>query len=155
MFDSMGAFNKQFIPVDGGYLYYPSRKSGGKLVTVEEFEGLVAGWQRIAGRSGLWKPVGVVVLVILLWTLLSQALALPEWADSIIVVGSVAAVSGWMLWASFEPRRLVRDRSVVAPPRSVLQARRQARAALNWPFVISISDVGFADSRSDAAYRKL
>jgi hypothetical protein len=31
MFDSIGAFTSPFTPVDGGYLYYPSRKDGGKL----------------------------------------------------------------------------------------------------------------------------
>ena len=42
MFDSIGAFTRQFTPVDGGYLYFPSRKNGGKLVTAEEFETLVS-----------------------------------------------------------------------------------------------------------------
>ena len=62
MFDTMDAFTRQFTPVDGGYLYYPSKNDGGKLVTAEEFESLVADWQRVAGRSGRWKAVGLVAL---------------------------------------------------------------------------------------------
>ena len=136
MFDSIGAFTRQFTPVDGGYLYYSSRKEGGKLVTVEEFEELVTDWQRVAGKGGTWRTVGLVAVAILLWTLISRALALPGSADWIVILGSVSAVSGWLLWASLAPRRLVKNRPTVTPPRPVAQAKREARAALNWPFVI-------------------
>ncbi|MCA1654342.1 MAG: hypothetical protein ABR588_07005 [Sphingomicrobium sp.] len=136
MFDSIGAFNRQFTSVEGGYLYYPSRKGGGKLVTAQEFEALASNWKRIAGRSGRRKTVGVAFLVILIWTVLFEAFGLPDWAESIIIVGLVLAISGWLMWASFAPRRLVKDRPEVAPPRQVAQIRREARASLNWRFVI-------------------
>lgn len=136
MFDSIGAFTKQFTPHEEGYLLYPSRKSGGKLVTAEEFDSLAADWGRIAGRSGLWKIAGMTILVLALWTLLSESLSLPEWSDTVIIVGSVIAMSGWLLWASYAPRRLVKDRAAITPPRPVSDARREARSALNWPFVI-------------------
>lgn len=136
MFDPMGTFTKQFTPVEGGYLYYPSRKSGGKLVTADELTRLASDWQRIVGRRGQWKTVGSVVLAIMLWTIVSRSLALADWTDQIITIGVVAALSGWLLWASFAPRRLVKDRPVIAPPRPTSQARREARAVLNWPFVI-------------------
>lgn len=138
MFDSLGAFSRQFTPVDGGYLYYPSRKDGGKLVTAEEFETLVSDWQRVAGRSGTWKSGGLIGLAILIWILVSQALALPTWTDWIIIIAAVAGLSGWILWNSFAPRRLVRDRPEVAPPRPSSQVRREARAALKWPVVILV-----------------
>ena len=58
MFDAAGAFTRQFKPVDGGYVYYPSRKAGGKLVTVDEYETMVANWQRIAELAGVGKLSG-------------------------------------------------------------------------------------------------
>ncbi len=136
MFDSVGAFTKLFTPVDGGYLFHPSRKSGGKLVTAEEHDRLVASWEQIAGRAGIWKTVGVVVLILVLWTFLSEGLSLTEWADTVVIASLVLAISAWMLWASFAPRRLVRDRPAVTAPRPLSEARREARATLNWPFVI-------------------
>ena len=135
MFDTVGAFKKQFTPVEGGYLFYPSRKSGGKLITANEYDCLVADWERIAGRVGLWKTVGVVVLALLLWTLLSQGLSLPGWTDTFIIAVLVVTICGWLFWASFAPRRLVKDRSAVTSPRPASDARRESRAALNWPFV--------------------
>src|SRR3546814_9594755 len=96
----MGAFNNQFTPVDGGYLYYPSKNSGGKLVTADEYEQLAAGWRKVAGRRGMWKIVGIVMLAIIFWTTISKSLSLPEWSDSIMVAASVAGISAWLLWAS-------------------------------------------------------
>ena len=138
MFDAAGAFTRQFKPMDGGYVYYPSRKAGGKLVTVDEYETMVANWQRIAGTRGRWKTVGLVSLAILLWTLASEAFALPEWSNWIISVATVAGLSGWLLWASLAPRRLVSERTDFVPPRPAPAARREARAALNWPFVLIV-----------------
>ncbi len=136
MFDAIGAFTKQFKPVEGGYLYYPSKRAGGKLVTDEEFEALAANWQRVASRRGTWKTAGLVGLAILVWTLLSQALALPERTDWVIIAACVASVTGWLLWSSLAPRRLVSGRPDIAPPRSACQVRREVRAMLNWPFII-------------------
>ena len=136
MFDATRAFTRQFKPVDGGYVYYPSRKAGGKLVSVDEYEMLVADWQRIAGTRGHWKTVGLLFLAILLWTLASTALALPEWSNWIIILATVAGLSGWLLWASLAPSRLVSQRPDFVPPRPASAARREARAALNWPFIL-------------------
>lgn len=136
MFDPIGAFSKQFVPVERGYLYYPSRKGGGKLVTPAEYEKLVADWQRTAGTKGRWKVAGIVILAIACWMTVSKLLALPEWTENIIVYGSVAAICGWLMWASFAPRRLVKYRVDIVPPRPPTESRRHARALLNWPFVI-------------------
>ena len=135
MFNSVGAFKKQFTPVEGGYLVYPSRKSGGKLVTAPEYEQLVAGWERVAGRAGQWKTIGVVFVVIAAWTLLADWLSPPEWGNTLLIAIIVSAVSAWLLWASTAPRRLVKNRSPAAPPRPLAEAQREARSALNWPFV--------------------
>ncbi|WP_311270034.1 hypothetical protein [Sphingobium sp. WCS2017Hpa-17] len=149
VFDSIGAFNNQFTPVDGGYLYYPSKNSGGKLVTPDEYEQLAAGWHKVAGRRGMWKVAGIVMLAIVFWTAISKPLSLPEWSDSIMVAASVAGISAWLLWASFAPRRLVRDRPAITPPRPVSEAKRQARALLNWRFItfaLLLSGIAFFGS---------
>jgi hypothetical protein len=136
VFDSIGAFAKQFTPTVGGYLYYPSKKCGGKLITADEYEQLTESWRKVAGRRGMWTVVGIVMLAICVWTAISELLSLPDWSDSIIIAASVIGIPAWLLWASFAPRRLVRNRSAIAPPRPVPEARRQARALLNWRFII-------------------
>jgi hypothetical protein len=136
MFDPVGTFAKQFTPVDGGYLYYPSKKSSGKLITPAEFDQLLADWRQIAGRSGQWKMAGIFMLVIMLWVLGSQALGLPDAASDVFIWVAVASVIARFMWASFAPWRLVRKRVAIAPPRPAPQARRDTRALLNWPFVL-------------------
>ncbi|MDP5277557.1 hypothetical protein Q9Q95_01370 [Sphingomonas sp. DG1-23] len=136
MFDSIGAFNKQFVPVEGGYLYYPSKNGGGKLVTADEYKQLTEDWRKIAGRRGVWTVAGIVTLAIIVWTIISRSLSLPDWSDSIIIGACVLGISAWLFWAGFAPHRLVRDRPAIVPPRPASEARRQARAMVNWPFVI-------------------
>lgn len=136
MFDPVGAFSKQFIPVDGGYLYYVSRKEDGKLVTPAEYEALIENWTAVAGGPGRWKAIALMMLAIALWTLVSHTLGLSEYADQVFIALVVAAFSGTLLWYSMAPRRLVKEREPVAPPRPGSQARREARSALNWPFVV-------------------
>ncbi|MBO9621461.1 MAG: hypothetical protein J7500_01990 [Sphingomonas sp.] len=148
MFDSMGAFAKRFKPIEGGYLYYPSKKGGGKLVTAEERDELIEGWRKVAGPTGTWKMVGIVMLAIFLWISISSALSLPDWSDSVSTAVVVAGVCGWIFWASLAPARLVKDRPDSAPPLPVSQAKREARALLNWRFVI------FALLFSGAAFLK-
>lgn len=135
MFNTSEAFKRQFTRVEGGYLVYPSRKIGGKLVTEAEYEQLVADWEKVAGRAGRLKTVGVVFAVIAVWTLVADWLSAPEWAATLLIAFIVAAVSAWLLWASTAPRRLVKNRPSAAPPRPSAEAKREARAALNWPFV--------------------
>jgi hypothetical protein len=132
MFDSSDAFTRQFTPTAGGYLYYPSARAGGKLVTPEECERLVRDWQHVAGRRGRWKTAGLVLGAVLLWTVASEALALPEWTGWLMIAGCVAFISASYFWASFAPRRLVRDRPDIAPPRPLSEAGREVRAMVNW-----------------------
>jgi hypothetical protein len=135
MFDPVGAFSKQFIPVEGGYLYYVSRKEGGKLVTSAEYQTLIENWTAIAGWSGRWQAIALMMLAIALWTLVSNTLGFSDRADQAFIALVVIAFSGTLLWYSMAPRRLVKEREAVAPPRLGSQARREARSALNWPFV--------------------
>ena len=136
MLDTIGPFKKQFTPVEGGYLLYPSAKSGGKLVTVDEYDRLMADWQRIAGRAARWKTAGIVIILIALWTGLSQALSLPGWTETLFVAAVVTGIAARLVWASLAPRRFVKDRPAVTLPRPISDARREARAALNWPMVV-------------------
>jgi hypothetical protein len=145
----MNPFTKQFIPVEGGYVYYPSKNDGGKLVTVDEYNSLVEGWAKVAGRKGTWKTVGIVVLAIVIWTVVGALITLPSWSDGIVTAVGVVSVMVWLFWASFAPRRLVRDRPAVVPPRPPSQARRQARALLTWrviAFVLLVSGITFSVS---------
>jgi hypothetical protein len=160
MFDPVEAFKKQFTRVEGGYLVYPSRKVGGKLVTDEEYAFLLKRWERVAGRASSWRAAGAVVVVIAIWTLLEDLLQAPEWADSLMIALMVVAMSAWLLWASTAPNRFVRHRAPVTPPRPAAEARRDARAALNWPFVatgLAVSAAVFvgsvtADERTAGAW---
>lgn len=136
MFDPIGAFTKQFTPVEGGYLYYPSQKSGGKLVTTDEYQRMVEVWSKISGRSGWWKNTGIMILVLFLLAFIWQFLSLPDWLYLVLAGAILVGVSGWVLWVSLAPRRLVRERAVITPPRPVSEARRQGRALLNWRFII-------------------
>jgi hypothetical protein len=135
IFDSIGAFERQFTPVEGGYLYYPSKRSGGKLVTADELDVLRSDWQRVAGRGGRWKTVGVVIAGLVAWELISVALKLPQWTSWIAITGAVIFISARILWASLAPRQLVQDRPAITPPRSLAERGRQARATLSWSFV--------------------
>lgn len=136
MFDTAGAFASQFTPVEGGYLFYPSKKGGGKLVTAAEYEQLAEGWHKTSGGRGAWKIAGITMLAILFWTAVSRSLSLPVWLDSIIVGISVIAISAWLLWASLAPRRLVRDRPAITPPRPRAELKRQVRAMLSWRLIV-------------------
>lgn len=138
MFDVTSAFTKQFTPIDGGYVYYPSQRAGGKLVTAEEYQKLVADWHRVAGINGQWKTVGLTFLVILLWVFASQSLGLPESAEWIMIACFVAALIGWTVWHSFAPRRLVKGRPDIAPPRAISEVKRAVRATVSWPLIAAV-----------------
>ncbi|MBB5713221.1 hypothetical protein [Sphingomonas aerophila] len=138
MFNTTKAFKRQFIRTEGGYLIFPSRKLGAKLVTEAEYDQLLAEWESVAGRAGRWKTVGAVCAIVALWTLVSDWLSFSESADSLLTAAVVVTILARLLWSSTAPRRLVKGRPSVAPPRLPAQARREARAALSWPIVITI-----------------
>jgi hypothetical protein len=134
LFDVVRTFAKQFTPVDGGYVYYPSIKQGGKLVTAEEYERLLADWKRTTGWRGL-KLAGIVLLVLVGGSLASAMISLPERLDWVLSSVVVAGLVGWIIWAAAAPRRLVKGRPDHTPPLSRAQARQAARAIITWPMI--------------------
>ena len=137
MFDSTRAFTQQFESVEDGYVYYPSRKSGGKFVSTGEFEELLADWRRVSGTAGVLKVAGVICVAMLSWATLTVLLNLPEWAETLMMIVCVAAVIMWIGRAALAPRRLVKGRPDYLPPRTAAESRKAARGALTWPFVFS------------------
>lgn len=153
MFDAIGAFEKQFTRVEGGYLFYPSRKVGGKLVSDEEYEHLIAVWKRVAGRSGRWKTTGAIAAAIVLWMFLTHVFSLPEWGVFFVIPVMVFTLVGRLLWAITKPHRLLKDRLSVMRPKTAEESRRDVRAALTWPFVVFaliLSGAAFFGVVSDA-----
>jgi hypothetical protein len=61
-----GGFDKQFTPIEGGYLYYPSAWKGAKLVTVEEYKQLIAAWKRATSVRAMSLIVGAGILGVVL-----------------------------------------------------------------------------------------
>lgn len=139
MVDPVASFSKHFTPVDGGYLIYPSKRSGGKLVTHDEYDRLLADWKRVAGTAGILKAAAVIVLLISAWSVAFDTLSFPEWADTVFMNALIVMVVGRFMWAGFAPHRLVRGRPAIVPPRHPSAARREARAAVNWPVMVAAS----------------
>lgn len=139
MFGTVELFRSQFTPVDGGYLVYPSPKLGGKLVSDDEHELLVKRWTRVAGWTGLSITIAAIFTMIFVWFFfLADLLSAPEWTDYPVTLLFFMVALIPMFRASAAPRRLTRGRAAVAPARSKGEARRQARAALDWRFITFI-----------------
>lgn len=132
MFDTTKSFTKQFTPYEDGYLYYPSRKGGGRLVSEAEYQSLKANWQVAVGTKGIWKIVGITVLVV--------ALKVAFWPDA--VVGSVVIwamaplIVAHISWAASAPSRLVKGRPDIASPRPLAATKAFARSLIPWRMVI-------------------
>jgi len=138
MFDLTAAFTRQFTPVDGGYVYYPSQKAGGKLVTIGEYEGLLANWNRFAGPTASRIAITILTFSILLWVIIAVTFELPDWATWVTVSACWICYMAWVGWFGFAPRRLVKDRPDIAAPRPASEVRRETRAVLSWPNVICV-----------------
>lgn len=146
---AIDAFARQFQPVEGGYLYYPSKHAGGKLVTAGEYAALMEGWRSRCGLGGQMKIVGMVFAVIFLHTLLQDFLNLPDWSDHAVSALCLVMVIGWILPASAAPRRLVKDRPDITPPRTTSDVKRDARRLIGWPVIagtLALSGLGFASA---------
>ena len=138
MFDTTGLFTRWFKPVSGGYVYYPKSGAGGKLVTQDEYEDLVAGWERAAGPRAMWLGAGLVFLTLLFWMLLSKPFALPKWTNWVILIASASGILVRIFCAAFAPVRLVKNRADHVPPQPASEFRREARATIKWPVVLCI-----------------
>ncbi len=144
MFDAQGAFKKQFSPFEDGYIFYPSSKSGAKFISSQEYEQLIDGWQHTSGRAGTWKNVAIVISALVVWQVVKSYFEPPSWVDTVVLTTLLFAIAARVIWASFAPRRLVKDRKPVGPPRSVAKARAEARSVLSWPLIITVSVVSGA-----------
>lgn len=128
-------FEKQFTPADGGYIYYPSRRSGGKFLSAEEYGRLLSDWEAVAGTKGIWKAALLLISMALALAFFSTFVGLPDWTSKVaswlIVLGGLAR----LLWKSLAPRRLVRGRPDAVPPRSKAQVDREVRDLVGWPII--------------------
>lgn len=138
LFDATGAFSKQFVPHDGGYLYYPGRKAGGKFVSEPEYQELEAHWQSVAGGKGRWITAAACVLIITLGMIIKEFFDGSEWIENVSIWSAVAFVFARTTWANFAPRRLVKGRPDVAPPRTLAASKKLVRSMLPWRMIIPI-----------------
>lgn len=120
-------FSEQFTPTEGGYLYYPSRKAGGKLVTLAEYEKLLADRKRATSWTTMLKLFAVLFVL----SILSILLELQYW-DDLVALGGGFVLVGKLVWHIFAPNRLVRDRPDAVPPRTPSERRRVARSLTSW-----------------------
>lgn len=143
-FDAVAAFERSFIPIQGGYLYYPSRWSSGYLVSGEEYQQLVEEWRKVAGFWGILRLVAVLAIALILLVLVDEHVGLDSSYD-LTTYACIAAVIAYILWKSTAPVRLVRGREPVSPPRTAKQSEEQMGRALGWPVAISlaITSIGF------------
>ena len=136
MLDPVSSFSKQFVPFEEGYLYYPSRKSGGKFVSHEEYEQFVAGWEAVAGRRGIWKITLAIIGCVFLIVIFQSTFDGSEWLRPVSTWIVVLAVLARFFWFSMAPRRLVSERPDAAPPRSPAASKRAARSMVSWDIII-------------------
>ncbi len=137
-----GGFDKQFTPIEGGYLYYPSAWKGAKLVTVEEYKQLIAAWKRATSVRAMSLIVGAGILGVVLMGFLAGDAANPTWTTMIFPLIWMVGMSAWFLRSSLAPWYLVKNRPYVSEPRPRSEVWRQNRAMQSWPalglfFVIS------------------
>jgi hypothetical protein len=140
--DPSAMFARRFERVEGGYLYYPSGKGGGKFVTPAEYETFVKDYRRWVG--GRFRPG------LMLWTLIGSAVAITgfamvaglfEDALNVLTVAAVVAVVGKLLWVYSAPYRALRRLPDATPPRSKADRARATRAMMPWPLLIFMSFV--------------
>ncbi|KWV94598.1 hypothetical protein [Erythrobacter sp. AP23] len=149
MFDTVGVLKRSFEPVDGGYLYYPTRWSHGYLVTPAEYEALIEDWRRVAGWKGLVKLAGLTVLAFLAGSMLANFVDVSRSTSSVVGYGVTAGVIGYLVWQSTAANRLVKGRKPYAPPRSGKEAeaamgKTLGRTIAVWMVIVSLSFLAWA-----------
>lgn len=135
MFVSEDYFARQFEPFGEDYLYFPTKRSGGRLVTAAEHQQLVDSWRATAGSGGIWKLTGIGVAVLFVWVFTEDYFHPPEWTNDALIWFLVAAISARFAWAAGAPRRLVRGRTEVAPPRTLAESRRVINSMIPWQLI--------------------
>lgn len=136
---SIKLFEKLFTAIDCGYLYYPSKKSGGKLIASGEYHYLVARWSKISSLNSILKLVGIVFFLLFSWTALVEIVQLPSWTIYYFAIMIAIGLSNWLRGECLAPRRLVKNRPEIAPPRTPAEVkvlRQVGLADFRWWLVV-------------------
>lgn len=136
MAKSLDVFKRSFEPIEGGYLYYPTRWSGGYFLSAAEYDALIADWERTAGFKRMLLLVGIALLGIVVSTVVSSTTDLD--LDGIAPRAIAFGLAGYLIWKSTAVNRLVRGRKPMRPPRSGLEAEVAMGNALGMPLAIGL-----------------
>ncbi|QLC23006.1 hypothetical protein HFP51_12905 [Parasphingopyxis sp. CP4] len=131
-------FTKQFEPHGDGYIYYPSRREGGKFVTEKEHQDLLAEWKRTATGRGFWISMLLIIGLVAIWSVFRLTFVVPEWASATVTIGIAVLILVRVGWASLAPRRLVKGRPDITPRRTLGEAQSQAARLMPWSMVIGV-----------------
>lgn len=139
MFNSVEIYARSFKPVDGGYLYYPTRWSSGYLVNEEEFQQLCADWRSVSGWKGIFKLVAIVLVVATLATLAASAWEISERAFDYITLLIAVGMLAYIVWKFTAAYRLVRTRQPAAPRRTGREVETDFSRQLTWPMALFVA----------------
>jgi len=136
-FNPTEIYKRQFQPAEEGYLFYPRRNKGGKLLSHLEYEKLVLNYRRwigtrfVPGLSVWFAFAGLIVIASI-----SVMFDLPDQFIEISVYAMVAAFVAASLWLYLTPYRLTKNRPDVSPPRTKQEQMRLARSMMPWALLI-------------------
>lgn len=138
MFSSAKIYARQFKPIEGGYLYYPTRWSQGYLVTEPEFEELCADWRKFESWKSRLKLFAWILGAALLMEIVALTLNLPATFTTLATFLFAVAYVVYFQWRFWAPHRLIRLREPHAPRRSSREADLEAAARLTWPLTVLV-----------------
>ena len=132
-FNPTDLFKRRFDPIAEGYLYYPRKRGGGKLVSEREFADFVGDYRRWFGTRfvpGLlfWLTLAGIVFI----SVLSVALGESDRSLTIAVYALLAILIGGAFWVQSAPFRILRSRPDFSPPRAKRDQSKAARTQVPW-----------------------
>lgn len=138
-FNPTEIYKRQFQPAEEGYLFYPRRNKGGKLLSHPEYEKLVLNYRRWMGTRfvpglSLWLVLAGSIVI----ASISVMFDLPELFIKIAVYVMVAAFLAAYSWLYLAPYRLTKNRAAISPPRTRQEQLRQGRTMFPWALLIWI-----------------
>ena len=140
MYAMRALFEAQFEPRDGGYIFYPTVWSGGRLVTVAEADAMRQQNARLTRFVYSWRGLILLVVGTVLFSFVSFALDASRVYHDLALAAFVAVVTfGANAGPWLVPASIVRGREVVKPRRdrrARVEAQREARAAMRRPLMI-------------------